>query len=191
MAPLTTLVRGFAGKPLHPPLTDVSIGAYTAGVAMLVAGALGFEQPAMATGAVLAIGVGLIAAVPTIITGLVDLFAVPADAPARTLGWLHLTAMASATGFFVGAFAVQLDGYRAGTILTSALVLGLVAELTLIVGGYLGGALTYVYGLRVLNRPDTSVSDALVPGRTDHPKPQPTSRPTAPRGHPSSTSRSD
>jgi len=167
MAPLTTLVRGFAGKPLHPPLTDVSIGAYTAGVAMLVAGALGFEQAAMATGSVLALGVGLIAAVPTIITGLVDLVAIPSDAPARTLGWLHLTAMATATGLFAGTFAVQLDGYRDGQILTLALVLGLIAELTLTVGGYLGGALTYVYGLRVLNRPDTAVSDALLPGRAE------------------------
>ncbi len=167
MTPLMTLVRGFAGKPLHPPLTDVSIGAYTAGVAMLVAGALGFQQPAMAVGSVLAIGVGLLAAVPTIITGLVDLFAIPADAPARTLGWLHLTAMASATGLFAGTFAVQLDGYRDGEILTLALILGLVAEVTLTAGGYLGGALTYVYGLRVLNRTDASVTDALLPGRTE------------------------
>lgn len=165
MASLMTLVKGFPGKPLHPPLTDVSIGAYTAGVAMLVAGALGFEQGAMATGSILAVGVGLIAAVPTIITGLVDLFAVSSDAPARTLGWHHLSPMATATGLFAGTFWVQLGGYRDGEILTLALVLGLIAEVTLVVGGYLGGALTYVYGLRVLHRPDTSVRDALVPGR--------------------------
>lgn len=168
MASLTTLVKGFAGKPLHPPLTDVSIGAYTAGVAMLIAGAFGFEQPAMATGAVLAVGVGLLAAVPTVVTGLVDLFGIPANAPARTLGWLHLAAMATATALFAGSFAVQLGGYRDGEILTLALVLGVLAELVLIVGGYLGGAITYVYGIRVLGRPDTSVGDALVPGRADH-----------------------
>ena len=35
---LATLIKGFAGKPSHAPLTDVSIGAYTVGVAMLIAG---------------------------------------------------------------------------------------------------------------------------------------------------------
>src|SRR5215210_951358 len=32
------------GKPLHPPLTDVSMGAYTVDTAMLVLGALGIEE---------------------------------------------------------------------------------------------------------------------------------------------------
>src|ERR671916_1925160 len=65
---MASLMRGFAGKPPHAPLTDIGIGAYTAGVAMLVAGAAGFQESAMASASVLAIGVGLIAAVPTIIT---------------------------------------------------------------------------------------------------------------------------
>ena len=40
---MRTLLKA-PGKPLHPPLTDASIGAYTAGVAMLVMGALGVEE---------------------------------------------------------------------------------------------------------------------------------------------------
>ena len=69
---LMTLIKGFTGKPSHAPLTDVSIGAYTVGVAMLVAGAFGLEEEAMATGALLAISGGLIVAVPTSLTGLLD-----------------------------------------------------------------------------------------------------------------------
>jgi hypothetical protein len=45
---MVSLVKGFSGKPTHAPLTDVGIGAYTVGVAMLVAGAAGFQQAAMA-----------------------------------------------------------------------------------------------------------------------------------------------
>jgi len=48
--PLIRVIRGFPGKPSHPPLTDASIGAYTAGVAMLVAGAIGFQEAEMAHG---------------------------------------------------------------------------------------------------------------------------------------------
>ncbi|MGH3928794.1 MAG: DUF2231 domain-containing protein [Pseudonocardiaceae bacterium] len=159
---------GLTGKPLHAPWTDIGIGAYTAGVAMLVAGASGFQEAAMATGSVLAIGVGLIAAVPTIITGLLDLFAIPADAPARTLGWYHLAVMATATGLFIGTLRLQLAGYSGGDIITSALVLGVISEVVLIVGGYLGGVLTFVYGVHVQNRREAPLADALIPGRASH-----------------------
>src|ERR671933_140812 len=54
MKRLIDLVRGWPGKPSHPPLTDASIGAYTAGVLMLVAGALGLEERQMAHGALVA-----------------------------------------------------------------------------------------------------------------------------------------
>lgn len=165
---MVSLVKGFAGKPAHPPLTDIGIGAYTAGVAMLVAGAAGFQQAAMASASVIAIAVGLIAAIPTIITGLVDLFAIPADAPARTLGWWHLTLMASATGLFAWTFKLQLAGYSTGKVITLALTVGIISWVLLFAGGYLGGALTFVYGVRVLNRTQASMTDALIPSRADH-----------------------
>ncbi len=162
---MALLMKGFAGKPLHAPLTDIGIGAYTAGVAMLVAGAAGFQEAAMASASVLTIAVGLIAAVPTIITGLVDLFGIPATSSSRTLGWWHLAVMASATGMFAGTFRVQLAGYSDGTIITTALILGVVSWVLLVVGGYLGGTLTFVYGVRVLKRPNAAITDALIPGR--------------------------
>jgi hypothetical protein len=59
------VVRAFLetpGKPLHPPLTDASIGARTAGVVMLVLGALSVEEEQMAHGALLAISLGLVLA---------------------------------------------------------------------------------------------------------------------------------
>ena len=73
------LLRGFPGHPSHPPLTDASIGAYTVGVAMLILGAAGVEKVAMAHGALLAISGGLIVALPTALTGLLDEWPVPPD----------------------------------------------------------------------------------------------------------------
>src|SRR5919206_2599775 len=91
------LIKGQPGKPLHPPLTDASIGAYTAGVAMLVAGALGLEEEQMAHGALLAISVGLALAAPTAITGLLDWLDLPPDAPVRRVATIHLVIMVTAT----------------------------------------------------------------------------------------------
>src|SRR5262249_21075366 len=140
-------------------------GAYPAGAARWGAGAAGSQPAATATASVITIGIGLIAAIPTIITGLVDLFGIPADAPARALGWWHLVLMSVATGMFAGTFRLQLAGYSDGKIITSALTLGIISWVLLLAGGYLGGALTFVYGVRVLNRPHTDMADALIPGR--------------------------
>src|SRR5215475_7007921 len=65
-------LKGYPGHPSHPPLTGVSIGAYTVAAALLVLGTLGLQEPAMAHGALLAISAGLILAPPTMLTGLLD-----------------------------------------------------------------------------------------------------------------------
>ncbi|MEA2192095.1 MAG: hypothetical protein QOI73_2216 [Solirubrobacteraceae bacterium] len=163
---LMTLIKGFTGKPSHAPLTDVSIGAYTVGVAMLVAGALGLEQEAMAKGALLAISGGLIVAVPTSLTGLLDWLDLRKGSAARTLGLYHLLVMVTATALFAATWLAQRPGYIDGEVTTPGLVLGVVAFGLLILGGTLGGALAYVYGVRVVKR-DVSVADALIPGRLD------------------------
>src|SRR5215210_2509965 len=77
---MRTLLRA-PGKPFHPPLTDASIGAYTAGVVMLVLGALSVEEEQMAHGALLAISVGLAVAAPTALTGLLDWLDIPKGPP--------------------------------------------------------------------------------------------------------------
>ena len=161
------LVRGWPGKPSHPPLTDASIGAYTVGVAMLVAGAIGIETSQMAVGSLIAISGGLLLATPTAITGLIDWLEIPKRTPARTVATVHLITMVSATVLFALTWLAQRPGYDPGDVETLGLVLGLVAEATLAVGGYLGGTIVFVYGNRVLGRPQTRVADALVPGRAE------------------------
>src|SRR3954465_15344288 len=125
MTRLIQLIKGWPGKPSHPPLTDASIGAYTVGVAMLVLGALGVEEEQMAHGSLLAIGGGLALALPTAVTGLLDWLDIPKGTPARTTGTVHLFTMLSATTLFAVAFIGQLHGYDHGDIETLGLVFGL------------------------------------------------------------------
>jgi uncharacterized membrane protein len=167
MRSLIQLIKGWPGKPSHPPLTDASIGAYTVGVAMLILGAAGVEEEQMGHGALLAIGGGLVLALPTALTGLLDWLDITKGTPARTTATVHLLVMLSATVVFALAFLGQLNGYDDGRVETLALVLALVAEALLVSGGYLGGTIVFVYGVRVLKRPETRLSDALVPGRAE------------------------
>jgi uncharacterized membrane protein len=157
-----TLLRA-PGKPLHPPLTDASIGSYTAGVAMLVLGALGVEEEQMAHGALLAISFGLILAAPTALTGLLDWLDIPKGTPARTIATIHLVVMVAATVVFASTWLAQLDGYNDDEVRGPALALGLAAFALLAAGGNIGGANVFVYGIRVLKAENTPPKKALNP----------------------------
>jgi uncharacterized membrane protein len=159
------LIKGFPGKPSHPPLTDASIGAYTVAVAMLVLGAAGAEEEQMAHGALLALSGGLILAAPTAVTGLLDWLDLPGGTAMRRTATIHLVTMVAATVTFALAWLAQRPGYEDGEITALGLILGLVGEALLVVGGTIGGSLAYVYGVRVLNRTDAGVAEAVIPGR--------------------------
>jgi uncharacterized membrane protein len=167
---LLRLVKGSPGKPLHPPLTDASIGAYTVGFAALIAGKAGLETPEMAHAALIAISFGLIVAAPTAITGLLDWLDLPKGSPARTTATIHLFVMVAATVLFALTWLAQRPGYNDDEVRTLALVFGIAAETMLVAGGNIGGANVFVYGIRVLKRPETPVGKALNPlGVPDEP----------------------
>jgi uncharacterized membrane protein len=190
---LMTLIRGFPGKPSHPPLTDVAIGAYTVGVAMLVLGVLGVEEEQMAHGALLAIGGGPAVSLPTALTGMLDWLQIEKGTPRRTIATVHLVTMLLATVAFAATFVTHLDGYDDGSVEGYVAALGLLAEALLTAGGYLGGTLVFVYGVRALGRRDAPVGDALIPwrgsdgddsrARIDRPR-SPTDPPPATTGRP-------
>jgi uncharacterized membrane protein len=157
------LIRGSPGKPLHPPLTDASIGAYTVGTAMLILGAIGVEEEQMAHGSLLAISGGLIVALPTAITGLADWLELEKGTPARTVATIHLFVMLAATAMFAATWVAQLNGYKHDEVKVLALILGVIAETALALGGNIGGANVFVYGIRVLKRGEIPPRQALDP----------------------------
>jgi uncharacterized membrane protein len=83
------LLRGPAGHPIHPPLTDVVIGALTIGTAAAVVGWIGLAEEAAADAAFVAIVGGLIAAIPTAVAGLVDYLIIPRGTPLRRAAAIH------------------------------------------------------------------------------------------------------
>ena len=81
-------------------LTDASIGAYTVGVAALIAGKVGLQTPEMAHTALIAISFGLLLAAPTAITGLLDWLDIPKGTPPRSAATIHLIVMVTTTVLF-------------------------------------------------------------------------------------------
>jgi uncharacterized membrane protein len=148
---LSYLWHGPPGHPIHPPLTDATIGAYTFATVAGLAEAFGITEDAGAYGWWLALIFGLIVTVPTALTGLADWLTIERGTELWKTATTHLIAMVSATVFFGLAAIIGHDAYTRGDISGGGLILTLIGFGLLTTGGWLGGAIVYVHGMRVLN----------------------------------------
>jgi uncharacterized membrane protein len=160
---LSYLLRGLPGHPLHPPLTDATIGTYTFATIAAFVQVVGITDHNGAIAWWIALLVGLITTVATALTGLLDWLTIERGTELWKTATLHLTAMVSATVFFLIALLVGHDGYTRGDVTTGAFVLTLIGFGLLTTGGWLGGAITYVYGMRVLSLVQEPADRAVAP----------------------------
>lgn len=160
---LSYLWRGLLGHPIHPPLTDAAIGTYTFATVMAVVDAVGLAEQNAAKAWWLALIVGLIVTAPTALTGFFDWLTITWGTPLWRTATTHLAVMASATILFGLAAILGYDGYQRGEVPAGPLVLTLAGFVALTVGGWLGGTITFVHGMRVLNLVDEPARRAAAP----------------------------
>jgi uncharacterized membrane protein len=145
------VIKGLPGHPLHPPLTDATIGIYTAATILSILSVAGVSDRNTATAWWLALVIGLIATVPTALTGLADWLGIEWGSSLWRTASIHLLSMVTATLFFLLAAIFGHGGYVDHSVTTGSLVLTLIGFAMLTVGGWLGGSIVYVHGMRVLN----------------------------------------
>jgi uncharacterized membrane protein len=160
---LSYLIKGLPGHPLHPPLTDATIGAYTAASAFGLLGALGVSERNMATAWWLALIAGLVVTGPTALTGFIDWLGINWGSPSWRTATLHLSSMLTATTFFLLAAIFGHGGYVDREVTSGSLVLTLVGFGFLTLGGWLGGTVVFVHGMRVLNLVEEPALRAAAP----------------------------
>jgi uncharacterized membrane protein len=160
---LSYLWHGTPGHPLHPPLTDATIGIYTLATIAAVLSKLGVSEENLASAWWLALVIGLVTTVPTALTGLADWLAISPGTPLRRTATSHLLAMVTATVFFLLAALVGHDGYADAEVTTGGLLLTLVGFALLTLGGWLGGAVVFTHGMRVLALPEEPARQAASP----------------------------
>jgi uncharacterized membrane protein len=156
-------LRGFPGHPSHPPLTDVTVGAYTFAAIASVLSKAGVAGHGFAQAWWLALVVGAISSAFTVSTGLLDWLQISSGTPLKRTANLHAVTMATASVFFVLAIVFGHDDYAAKSVGTAAFILTIVGFLLLTAGGTMGGSITYVHGMRVLNLVDEPTRKAIVP----------------------------
>jgi uncharacterized membrane protein len=160
---MNVLFRGLPGHPLHPPLTDATIGAYTFATVMAVLSRLGVSEHNTATGWWLALVTGLAITIPTAITGFADWLTISSDTPLWRTATLHLSAMLAATVVFAIAAGAGHGDYTDGSVGGGPLVMSLLGFGLLTLGGWLGGAIVFTHGMRVLKLVDEPTSRAVSP----------------------------
>jgi uncharacterized membrane protein len=132
-------------------LTDATIGAYTAATVMAITSGLGLAARTSAYGWWLALVIGLAFTVPTALSGLLDWLDLEWGSPLWRTATIHLSAMVTATVFFALAAIFGHAGYKVHDVRTGPFILTLVGFGFMTLGGWLGGSVVYVHGMRVLN----------------------------------------
>ncbi|WP_456844460.1 DUF2231 domain-containing protein [Cellulomonas sp. P5_C6] len=127
-----SLLRGEAlGHALHPPLTDVPIGLW---LSSSVLDALG---PDYGSSADRLLGLGILAAAPTALTGLAD-WQRGGDR-VRRVGALHAALNSGALALYSTSWVLRRRGHRSAGVVSS-----LVAGAAVAASGYLGGHMVLV-----------------------------------------------
>jgi uncharacterized membrane protein len=148
---LSYLWRGLPGHPLHPPLTDATIGIYTFATIAGFIEAIGITERNGAIGWWLGLVIGLIVTVPTALTGLAEWLTISWRSDLWWTATYHLCSMVTATVFFGLAAIFGHGAYTHGNVSAGAYALTVIGFGFLTLGGWLGGAVVYVHGMRVLN----------------------------------------
>jgi uncharacterized membrane protein len=148
-------LRGWSGKPLHPPLTDLPIAAYILGAVFDVSSVVAGRDHTWArelwhAAALIFVG-GAAVSVLAALTGLWDAWkSSEAGTQARRTINTHATIMVTVTVLALADIAWRLSDYRAEPVTPVGIaVLSLVIALLVSVGAMFGGSLVYDYGFNV------------------------------------------
>ena len=147
-------LRGFAGKPFHPPLTDFPIAAYVFAAVLDVVSTIGrhdaWARDFFRAATFVLIG-GAAVSVLAALTGFWDWWrSSEAGTQARRTINTHATIMITVTLIALGAIAAHLVDYHVRTHPSPlALALSLAAGVLVSVGATFGGSLVYDYGFNV------------------------------------------
>jgi nitrite reductase/ring-hydroxylating ferredoxin subunit/uncharacterized membrane protein len=139
---VTDFLHGvWLGHPLHPVLTDVTVGAWAVGAILDCAAAITGDD-AFRTSSDHATFIGTACAVPTAVTGIVEYstFPEPSSSPATLHGLLNGVIF----GLYAGSVQARRAGARRRGVILSSMGFGLALLST-----WIGGTLVYKYALGV------------------------------------------
>jgi uncharacterized membrane protein len=164
-----TKAAGPYGHPLHPLLVTIPIGSWVASLILDIASKASNDPNPYVQSARWLIGIGIIGALLAAIFGLMDLATIPEGTPAKRTAFTHMTLNLLVTAAFVVSWFIRGNGgiEADGSTSTELLILSIVTLLVLTVSGFLGGMMTYRFGVRVARESDQVEGYEDARNRTD------------------------
>ena len=156
-------LRGWSGKPLHPPLTDFPIAAYVLAAGFDVLSAIGGDDRAWARemwhAATFTFIAGAAVSVLAALTGLWDARkSSEAGTQARRTINTHATIMLTVTVLALADIVWRLNDYNTEAVTPIGIVvLSVVVAALVSLGATFGGTLVYDYGFNVETAGDSPV----------------------------------
>lgn len=157
------LIRGLPGHPLHPPITDAAIGAYTAATLLAVLHVLGVSDGNTATAWWLTLVIAQVFGGLAAITGFADWLQISMGTPLWRTATAHFAAMVLTAALFALTIFLGHADYVDGEISGVPFILNLIAFGMLTLGGWLGGTIVFVHGMRVLGLAKEPAARAVSP----------------------------
>jgi uncharacterized membrane protein len=156
-------LRGWAGKPFHPPLTDLPVAAYILGAVFDVISVIGGDDHSWGrdfwhAGTYVFVG-GAVVSVLAALTGFVDwLQSTSPGTQARRTANTHAWIMVTVTVLTIIDVVWRLSGYNTHAYAPGGIVvLSVVIALFVSVGATYGGSLVFDYGFNVETAGDSPV----------------------------------
>ncbi|HZB02582.1 MAG TPA: DUF2231 domain-containing protein [Actinomycetota bacterium] len=172
-------LRGFTGKPFHPPLTDFPIVCYSLAAVFDLVSFFSDGDPERAqdffAAATFVMVAGFIVSLGAALTGFMDWWkGIPRDRNSgpigrakhtqawRTINW-HATVMIVVTVITLVDLLLRIPNFEQGQTELSWLVLSVLGAILVLFGAAYGGTLVFEYGFNVEN-----VSEVWEESEVDH-----------------------
>jgi uncharacterized membrane protein len=161
-----TVLAGRYGHPLHPMLVTVPIGAWIASLVFDVASRLVKGPGFLTQGAEWLIAVGIAGALAAAAAGILDFYVIPPGTRAYRTVAAHMSLNLVVITAFGADFVWRYGGlHKPGPEPTPHIALSAASLAFLAVSGYLGGKLTYRYGVRVAD--EQTQAEGFAAGRSE------------------------
>lgn len=186
-------LRGWAGKPSHPPLTDIPIACYILAAAFDVLSFVAWRMKGVHStipteafvAATWVIVTGAVVSLGTVLTGFMDWWKGIPRKPTgpigrashtqvwRTINW-HMTVMITVTALVIVDIVVRLAQYHRHYTTLLTMILSLLAGALVSYGATYGGSLVFDYQFNVQDVTNSTAWDETeedqLPGRKRAPK---------------------
>jgi uncharacterized membrane protein len=138
------------GHPLHPILVHVPMAMWPGALVFDLLSQLKIGGNAMVRLSFYAISFGLVVSLGAVPTGLVDWSGIKKEKPAWKIGLYHMVLNLLAAALFAVNLGLRVQDFRDAPVVSAGkLAMSIVGTALLIGSAYLGGRMTYEYGISV------------------------------------------